>query len=93
MAEIIYQLLLKEFVPDLLTDQTSAHDPLNGYIPEGYDMKQAEELRKSNPEEYTKKSKASMASRAQSFLVNAGIATRIQSRSATASEALGASTP
>ncbi len=60
MAEIIPQMLKKGYLPDVLTDQTSAHDPLNGYIPEGYSLEQAEVLRKANPDEYVKKSVASM---------------------------------
>src|SRR5206468_2606839 len=38
MATVIHQLIEKKFTPDLLTDQTSAHDPLRGYIPEGYTL-------------------------------------------------------
>lgn len=60
MAHVIYELINKNFVPDLLTDQTSAHDPLNGYIPEGLSVQEAVELRKQNPKSYVEKSKLSM---------------------------------
>jgi urocanate hydratase len=68
MATVIGELAAKGFVPDLLTDQTSAHDPLNGYIPEGYDIKQAAELRKSNPQEYLRLAKTSIAKHVQGML-------------------------
>lgn len=45
---------------DLVTDQTSAHDPLNGYVPHGYGLKEASELRKKSPQVYTEKSYQSM---------------------------------
>src|SRR6185503_9423086 len=51
MATVIHQLLDKGFIPDLLTDQTSAHDPLRGYIPEGYTLEAAAILREKNPHE------------------------------------------
>jgi urocanate hydratase len=46
--------------PDLVTDQTSAHDPLNGYVPTGYSMEQVVELRKNDPQKYTELSYQSM---------------------------------
>jgi len=39
----------RNIIPDIVTDQTAAHDPLNGYIPSGYTVEEAAELRKSNP--------------------------------------------
>ncbi|AYC30649.1 urocanate hydratase [Paenisporosarcina cavernae] len=60
-SEILPEMISRGFIPDVLTDQTSAHDPLNGYIPEGMSLEEAAELRASNPEEYVKRSKASMA--------------------------------
>ncbi|MCB9073392.1 MAG: urocanate hydratase [Bdellovibrionaceae bacterium] len=60
MAEVIHEMIQKNYIPDVLTDQTSAHDPLNGYIPEGYSLEAAENLRKSNPKLYVEKSIASM---------------------------------
>jgi urocanate hydratase len=62
MATVIHQMIAKNYLPDVLTDQTSAHDPLNGYIPEGFTVAQAAELRKSNPTAYVKNSMASMTS-------------------------------
>ncbi len=51
-AEVIPELARRGVVPDLLTDQTSAHDPLNGYIPAGLDLAAAAELRGRDPAEY-----------------------------------------
>lgn len=52
MATVIHELLAKGFLPDILTDQTSAHDPLNGYIPEGYTVESAKDFRESNKQAY-----------------------------------------
>lgn len=60
MAEVIHQMLEKNYLPDVLTDQTSAHDPLNGYVPEKLSLSEAAILRKNNPSDYVKKSIASM---------------------------------
>ena len=60
-ADVIPELARRGVVPDLLTDQTSAHDPLGGYIPQGLDVQQASELRKSDPDAYLKRSLASIA--------------------------------
>jgi urocanate hydratase len=68
MASVIHELLEKGFVPDLLTDQTSAHDPLRGYIPEGYSLEAAEELRQKNPNECILKAKQSMAKHVRGML-------------------------
>ncbi|MGE0763412.1 MAG: urocanate hydratase [Bdellovibrionales bacterium] len=68
MAEVIHQMLGKGFLPDLLTDQTSAHDPVNGYIPEGYDIKAAAELRKVDPKKYLKLARASIANHVRGML-------------------------
>ena len=54
--------------PDVVTDQTSAHDALNGYVPSGYSVSEAEELRKFDPDEYLKKSYSSMATHVKSML-------------------------
>ncbi len=54
-AEIIPELARRGVVPDLLTDQTSAHDPLNGYVPAGLSLVDAVELRRCNPEEYRRR--------------------------------------
>ncbi|MBI3483602.1 MAG: urocanate hydratase, partial [Acidobacteria bacterium] len=53
-ADLIPEMATRGVVPDLLTDQTSAHDPLNGYVPNGMTLEQALELRRKNPGEYQK---------------------------------------
>lgn len=68
-AEILPKMIEIGFIPDVLTDQTSAHDPLNGYVPVGYSLEAAAELRKENPAEYVKKSKVSMAEHVKAMLV------------------------
>ncbi|MCO5113735.1 MAG: urocanate hydratase [Bdellovibrionaceae bacterium] len=68
MAEILPKFIADGFVPDILTDQTSAHDPLNGYIPVGYNLKQAEDLRKSDPKKYVELSKKSMGEHVKAML-------------------------
>jgi len=55
-ADVIPELARRGTVPDILTDQTSAHDPLRGYVPNGMTLAEALGLRASNPEEYTKRS-------------------------------------
>jgi urocanate hydratase len=60
-ADVIPELAKRGVVPDLLTDQTSAHDPLNGYIPQGLNVEQAAELRKNNPDEYRDRALDSIA--------------------------------
>jgi urocanate hydratase len=59
-AEIHPQLLKKGVIPDVLTDQTSAHDPLNGYYPAGLSKEEADLLRKNDPKEYLHHSMDSM---------------------------------
>ena len=56
-SDILPEMIARGFIPDVLTDQTSAHDPLNGYIPSGMSLEEAAKLRRENPEEYVKKSK------------------------------------
>lgn len=56
------------FSPDILTDQTSAHDPLNGYIPKGYDVTSAAVLRSSDPKDYVLKAKSSIATHVRAML-------------------------
>lgn len=60
-GDMLEKLLRDNLIPDLLTDQTSAHDPLHGYIPHGMSLEKAFELRKENPELYQKKAINSMA--------------------------------
>ncbi len=68
MATVIHQLLEKGFTPDLLTDQTSAHDPLTGYVPEGYSVEQAKDLREKNPGEHIRLAKESMGKHVRGML-------------------------
>ena len=68
MAEVIHQLNEKGFVPDLLTDQTSAHDPLKGYSPEGYSIEEADKLREEDPKKYVELSKKSIAKHVEGML-------------------------
>ncbi|MEH7471553.1 urocanate hydratase, partial [Priestia megaterium] len=67
-AEVLPQMIKRGFIPDIVTDQTSAHDPLNGYLPVDLTLEQGEVLRTENPEEYVRKSKASMAVHVQAML-------------------------
>ncbi|MEH7523220.1 urocanate hydratase [Bacillus sp. JJ1503] len=67
-SDILPEMIAKGFIPDVLTDQTSAHDPLNGYVPSGMSLEVAAELRQANPEEYVKLSKASMSKHVQAML-------------------------
>jgi urocanate hydratase len=60
-ADILPELVQRDIVPDLLTDQTSAHDALNGYVPGGMSLAQAAVLRAANPSQYIERSMASMA--------------------------------
>ncbi len=68
MATVIHKLLEKNFIPDVLTDQTSAHDPLVGYIPEGYSVEQAAVFRKENQQAYLDTTYKSMAKHVEGML-------------------------
>ena len=67
-AEVLPQLVRRGFVPDVLTDQTPAHDPLNGYIPAGVSLAQATELRRRDPQEYLRRAVAGMATHVRAML-------------------------
>ncbi|HHY39187.1 MAG TPA: urocanate hydratase [Clostridia bacterium] len=67
-AETHPQFLLRGVIPDVVTDQTSAHDALNGYIPAGLSLKEAADLRRSDPKEYIRRSKESMALQVKAML-------------------------
>ena len=60
-AEVLPALLAAGFDPDLVTDQTNAHDPLNGYVPDRLTHDEAEALRSGAPDEYVRRSRAAMA--------------------------------
>ncbi len=67
-AEILPELVRRGITPDLVTDQTSAHDPLVGYIPKGLSLEGAELMRVENPKHYIKKSRESMVIHCQAML-------------------------
>jgi urocanate hydratase len=67
-AETHAAIALQGLVPDVVTDQTSAHDPLGGYIPAGLGLDEAERLRAADPREYIRRSMASMAVQVRTML-------------------------
>lgn len=66
---LLHYLIQENIVPDILSDQTAAHDPLVGYIPDGLDVEAARRLREGDPEEYLRQSRASIAQHVQNLLV------------------------
>ncbi len=68
ITDLLERLLARKISVDVLTDQTSAHDPLVGYVPVGYDLKAAAKLRKNDPKKYQKLSLASMARHVKAML-------------------------
>lgn len=67
-SEVLPELVRRGIVPDLVTDQTSAHDPLNGYVPGGTTLEEALKLRRKDPDEYVRRSMQSMAIHVRSML-------------------------
>ncbi|MEW9500998.1 urocanate hydratase [Jeotgalibacillus marinus] len=67
-AEVLPKMLEKSFVPDILTDQTSAHDPLNGYLPVGLTLEEGTAMRNEQPDELVTRAKKSMALHVQAML-------------------------
>jgi urocanate hydratase len=67
-ADVIPELPRRGVIPDVLTDQTSAHDALNGYVPNGLPLADAEALRRTRPEEYVNRSMAAMAAHVRGML-------------------------
>jgi len=67
-ADVLPEMARRGIVPDLLTDQTSAHDPLNGYIPAGLSLQQAAELRAGRPAEYLERALDSIATHVRAML-------------------------
>ncbi|AIK36581.1 MULTISPECIES: urocanate hydratase [Bacillus] len=67
-AEILPELVKRDITPDLVTDQTSAHDPLNGYVPVSYSLEEAAKLREEDPERYVQLSKESMKKHVEAML-------------------------
>jgi urocanate hydratase len=68
IAEVLPELARRDIVPDVITDQTSAHDLREGYIPAGYSLAQASELRMTNPEKYDNEVLDSMVLHVQAIL-------------------------
>ncbi len=67
-ADVIPELAARGVLPDILTDQTSAHDPLNGYIPQGLSLEQATEMRADDPKAYMERSLDSIARHVEGML-------------------------
>lgn len=67
-VDIHKAILDKGFKIDIITDQTSAHDPLNGYVPQGYSVEEAKKLRQEDPKKYVELSEASMAKHVELML-------------------------
>jgi urocanate hydratase len=68
IVDLLSRLKERNFIPEVLTDQTSAHDPLVGYYPDGLSREEADGLRVKNPEAYVKKSMAAMAAHVEYML-------------------------
>jgi urocanate hydratase len=67
-GEVFPELARRGVRPDMVTDQTSAHDPLNGYLPVGWTLEQAVEMRESHPERVIKAARASIALHVRAML-------------------------
>ena len=67
-ADVLPEMVKRGIVPDVLTDQTSAHDALNGYVPNGMTLAEALKLRMADPDEYVERSMAAMAAHVEAML-------------------------
>ena len=67
-GEVLPEILRRNIIPDVLTDQTSAHDTLNGYVPMGMSYEEALKLREENPKEYIKRAKATIVEHVKAML-------------------------
>jgi urocanate hydratase len=67
-ADVLPEIVKRGIVPDVLTDQTSAHDALNGYVPHGISLEDALVLRRKNPDEYIERAMQSMAVHVEAML-------------------------
>jgi urocanate hydratase len=67
-ADVLPEIVRRGVQVDVITDQTSAHDPLNGYVPQGLSLNEAVELRMRDPEEYVRRSTASMVKHVDAML-------------------------
>lgn len=76
-ADVFSELVKRNITPDVVTDQTSAHDPLNGYLPQGWDMRHAANMREKDGKAVVKAAKQSMAVQVKAMLAlqQAGAAT------------------
>ncbi|CAM3896185.1 MULTISPECIES: urocanate hydratase [Pseudoalteromonas] len=76
-ADVFSELVKRKITPDVVTDQTSAHDPLNGYLPQGWSMEHAAKMREQDPQAVVKAAKQSMAVQVTAMLAlqQAGAAT------------------
>jgi urocanate hydratase len=72
IGEVLEQLIKDNITPDILTDQTSAHDPLNGYVPAGMSFEEALALRKNDPKKYEQCTIKSMATHVRHMLTLKG---------------------
>jgi urocanate hydratase len=68
-ATVYQELVNRHIIPDMVTDQTSAHDALVGYVPENLSLKAADDLRKQDPDTYVRQSKQAMAKQVEAMLV------------------------
>jgi len=71
-ADVLPELVRRGWTPDVVTDQTSAHDPLGGYVPSGVTLDEAAGLRASDPPEYQRRAHASMAIHVEAIVTMAG---------------------
>jgi urocanate hydratase len=67
-ADVLAEMIRRNIVPDVLTDQTSAHDPLNGYVPNGMSLAEAWELRQRDSKEYTRRAMQTMGEHVKAML-------------------------
>src|SRR5213082_915930 len=67
-ADVLPEIVKRGIVPDVVTDQTSAHDALNGYVPHGMSLEDALALRRKNPDEYIERAMESMAVHVEAIL-------------------------
>ncbi|MFT3880962.1 MAG: urocanate hydratase [Gemmatales bacterium] len=67
-ADVFQEIVKRKIQPDAVTDQTSAHDPLNGYLPQGWTLAQCKQEREQNPDKVIQAAKASMAVQVQAML-------------------------
>ncbi|TMI37843.1 urocanate hydratase [Candidatus Bathyarchaeota archaeon] len=67
-AEVHPELVRRSMIPDMVTDQTSAHDPLHGYYPAGLSKEEADQLRKSNPKQYLERATKSISTQVKAMI-------------------------